>query len=186
MPWITHRYPALTAFEIIPAVLISLVVQSMISLFAAAIPVLAPAIAAARGWNAAAIALYPLIIYTTAALLSFQIPGLLWRLGGMGLSLASVAVSASALAILLSPYAAAAALAAAAIGCATSAMNPASLAPRSSDPAPLREPRALSCRSNKQACRLAACWRARSCQAWCKAPAGALPLWSSPWQERRS
>lgn len=126
MPRITHGFPAWTAFEIIPAVLISLVVQSMISLFAAAIPVLAPAIAAARGWNASAIALYPLIVYTTAILLSFRIPGLLWRLGGMGLSLTCVAVSAAALVMLLPPYAAAAGLAAAAIGCATSAMNPAS------------------------------------------------------------
>lgn len=126
MPRITQKFRAWTGFEILPAVLISLLVQTMISLFAAAIPVLAPAIAAARGWNASAIALYPTIVYVTAFLLSFQIPGLLWRVGGMGLSLACVAVSAAALAMLLPPYAATAALAAAAIGCATSAMNPAS------------------------------------------------------------
>jgi MFS family permease len=126
MPAITQRDCARTAFDVVPAVLISLIVQTAISLFAAAIPVLAPAIAAARGWNASAIALYPTIVYITAIVLSFRIPALLWRMGGMGLSLACVAISAAALLMLLPSSVAAAALAAAAIGCATSAMNPAS------------------------------------------------------------
>jgi MFS family permease len=126
MPQVMQKLCAWKSFELMPAVLISLVVQTMISLFAAGIPVLAPAIAATRGWNASVIALYPTIVYVTAILMSFQIPSLLWRMGGMGLSLACIAVSAAGMLLLLPPSAAAAALAAVAIGCATSAMNPAS------------------------------------------------------------
>jgi MFS family permease len=112
--------------DLLTAVLISLLVQATTSLFAAGIPVLAPVIAAERGWNATVIAFYPLVVYVTAFLISFQIPALLFRMGGMGLSLACVAIGAAGILLLLSPYAAAAALAAVAIGCGTGAMNPAS------------------------------------------------------------
>jgi MFS family permease len=108
------------------AVLISLAVQTTISLFAAAIPVLAPAIAAERGWDTAAIALYPMVVYITALAISFQVPALLARMGGMGLSLASVAVGGVGMLMLLPPHAPVAVLAAVAIGCTTGAMNPAS------------------------------------------------------------
>lgn len=115
-----------TYFDVLAAVFISLVVQTTMSLFAASIPVLAPAVAAERGWNPTVVALYPIVAYVTAILFSFHIPDLLFRLGGMGLSLASVLIGSAGLLLLLPPYAAAAASAAVAIGCGTAAMNPAS------------------------------------------------------------
>ena len=117
---------AWTRFDVPAAVVISLVVQTMISLFAAGIPVLAPEIAADRGWNVNVIGFYPTVVFVVAFMISFQVPNLLARIGGMGLSLACVGVSAIGVLILLSPYAVAAALAAVAIGCAAGAMNPAS------------------------------------------------------------
>jgi MFS family permease len=131
----TRKSRAATAFDVPAAVAISLVVQTMISLFAASIPVLAPDIAAERGWSTAVIALYPTVIYITAFLISFQVPELLLRLGGMGLSLACVATCAVGMPFLLPSHAAAAVLTAFAVGCATAAMNPASaqvLGPRTS------------------------------------------------------
>jgi len=126
MSRMTQQTHAGTYFDVVAAVFISLLVQTMMSLFAAGIPVLAPTIAAGRGWNATVIAFYPMFVYVTAFLISFQIPKLLFRMGGMGLSLACVAIGAAGLLLLLPPYAAAAALAAVAIGCGTAAMNPAS------------------------------------------------------------
>src|ERR1700731_5228275 len=115
-----------TYVDVPAAVLISLLVQATTSLFAAGIPVLAPVIVAEHGWNATVIAFYPPFVYVTAFLISFQIPGLLFRTGGMGLSLACVAIGAAGILLLLPPYAATAALASVAIGCGTGAMNPAS------------------------------------------------------------
>jgi len=126
MRGMTQQTRAGTYWDVPAAVLISLVVQATVSLFAAGIPVLAPVIAAERGWNATVIAFYPLVVYVTAFLISFQIPGLLFRMGGMGLSLACVAIGAAGILLLLPPYAAAAALASVAIGFGTGAMNPAS------------------------------------------------------------
>lgn len=123
------------ALEVPLAVAISLIVQTMISLFAASIPVLAPDITAERGWSTTVIALYPTVVYVTAFLISFQVPELLVRLGGMGLSLACVATCAAGMLFLLPSNTAAAALTAFAVGCATAAMNPASsqvLGPRTS------------------------------------------------------
>lgn len=115
-----------TCFDVLAAVFISLVVQMTVSLFAASVPVLAPAIAAERGWNPTVVAFYPIVVYVTALLVSFHIPALLFRMGGMGLSLASVVISGAGLLLLLLPYAAAATSASVAIGCGTAAMNPAS------------------------------------------------------------
>ena len=115
-----------TYFELLAAVFVSLVAQTMMSLFAASVPVLAPAIAAERGWSPTLIAFYPIIVYVTAFLISFHIPELLFRMGGMGLSLASLTIGGAGLLLLLPPYAAAAASASVAIGCGTAAMNPAS------------------------------------------------------------
>jgi MFS family permease len=126
MRGMTQQTRFATYCDVLAAVLISLLVQATTSLFAAGIPVLAPVIAAERGWNATVIAFYPLVVYVTAFLISFQVPGLLFRMGGMGLSLACVGIGAVGILLLLSPYAAAAALAAVAIGCGTGAMNPAS------------------------------------------------------------
>ena len=115
-----------TYVDVPAAVLISLLVQATTSLFAAGIPVLAPVIVAEHGWNATVIAFYPPVVYITAFLISFQIPRLLFRVGGMGLSLVCVAIGAAGMLLLLPPYAATAALASVAIGCGTGAMNPAS------------------------------------------------------------
>src|SRR5215469_5256238 len=97
-----------TYFDVLAAVFISLVVQMTMSLFAASVPVLAPAIAAERGWNPTIVAFYPIVVYVTAFLISFHVPGLLFRMGGMGLSLASVTLGGVGLLLLLPPYAAAA------------------------------------------------------------------------------
>jgi MFS family permease len=115
-----------TYFDVSAAVFISLVVQTTMSLFAASVPVLAPAVTAERGWNPSIIAFYPVVVYLTAFLISFQIPMLLFRMGGMGLSLASLLIGAAGLLLLLPPYVAAAASTAIAIGCGTAAMNPSS------------------------------------------------------------
>ena len=115
-----------TYFDVLAAVFISLLVQMTMSLFAASVPVLAPAVAAERGWNPTIVALYPVVVYVTAFLISFHIPELLFRMGGMGLSLASVLIGGAGLLLLLPPYAAAAVSASVAIGCGTAAMNPAS------------------------------------------------------------
>jgi MFS family permease len=116
-----------TYFEVLAAVSVSLLVQTTMSLFVASVPVLAPAIAAERGWSPTIVALYPTVVYVTAFLISFHIPELLFRMGGMGLSLASLIIGGIGLLLLLPPYAAAAASASVAIGCGTAAMNPASL-----------------------------------------------------------
>jgi MFS family permease len=115
-----------TYFDVLAAVFVSLLVQMTMSLFAASVPVLAPAVTAERGWNATIIAFYPIVVYVTAFLISFHIPTLLYRIGGMGLSLASVMIGVAGLLLLLPPHAAAAASASIAIGCGTAAMNPAS------------------------------------------------------------
>jgi len=90
-------------FDVLAAVFISLLVQMTISLFAASVPVLAPAVAAERGWNPTVVAFYPVVVYVTAFLISFEVPRLLFRMGGMGLSLASVTLSGAALLFLLPP-----------------------------------------------------------------------------------
>src|SRR5215472_5915534 len=115
-----------TYFDVLAAVFISLLVQMTMSLFAASIPVLAPAVAAERGWSPTLIAFYPIVVYVTAFLISFHIPELLFRLGGMGLSLVSLMIGGAGLLLLLPPFAAAAVSASVAIGCGTAAMNPAS------------------------------------------------------------
>src|SRR5215469_18241792 len=97
-----------TYFDVLAAVFISLAVQMMMSLFEASIPVLALVIAAERGWNPIIVSFYPIVVYVTAFLISFHVPGLLFRIGGVGLSLASVTLGGVGLLLLLPPYAAAA------------------------------------------------------------------------------
>jgi MFS family permease len=115
-----------TYFDVLAAVFISLLVQMTMSLFAASVPVLAPAVAAERGWSPTLIAFYPIVVFVTAFLISFHIPELLFRMGGMGLMLVSLMIGGAGLLLLLPPYAAAAVSASVAIGCGTAAMNPAS------------------------------------------------------------
>ena len=117
---------AFARFDVPAAVALSLTVQTTISLFSACIPVLAPNIAADRGWNVTLIALYPTIVFSVAFLISFKVPNLLKRMGGMGLSLACLALCAVGLLCLLSPSIALTAAAPVAIGCALASMNPAS------------------------------------------------------------
>ncbi len=126
MPRTLQPVRAGTHFDLPAAVFISLIVQMTMSLFAASVPVLAPAIAAERGWGPTIVAFYPIVVYVTAFLISFHVPALLFRMGGMGLSLASVMIGGVGLLLLLPPYAATAASASVAIGCGTAAMNPAS------------------------------------------------------------
>ena len=111
---------------LVAAIAATLLVQSIISLLAASIPVLTPEIAADRGWNATFIALYPALVLTTAFLISFQIPFLLTRLGGMGLGLACIGVSAIGLLCVTSPMLGLVIISPIAIGMAAGAMNPAS------------------------------------------------------------
>jgi len=121
-----ETYAKASRYEIPAAVAISLAVQTMISLYASGIPVLAPAIAADRGWSVTSIGLYPTVVFIVAFLISFQVPDLLGRIGGMGLGLACIGASAIGMLFLLSPYVALLVLAPVLIGCATGAMNPAS------------------------------------------------------------
>src|SRR5215831_7922194 len=112
--------------EIPTAVGITLVVQTVISLIAASIPVLAPEIAADGGWSADLIAFYGPILYLAAFFFSFQVPNILTRIGGMGLGLGCIALSVAGLLCLLPMNLMAAAAAPLAIGAANGGMNPAS------------------------------------------------------------
>jgi MFS family permease len=119
-------YAKWSRYEIPAALAVSLAVQTLISLYASGVPVLAPAIAADRGWNVTVVGLYPTVVFIVAFLISFQVPDLLVRIGGMGLGLACIGVSAIGMLFLLSPDVALLVLAPVLIGCATGAMNPAS------------------------------------------------------------
>lgn len=115
------------------AIGVTLLVQSIISLLSASIPVLGPAIAADRGWNVTVIAFYPTLALATAFIISFQIPTLIMRLGGMGLSLSCIGVSAIGILCATSPALELVVVSPIAIGMAAGAMNPASsqvLSPR--------------------------------------------------------
>jgi len=117
------------------AVAVTLIVQMGISLLSAATPILAPTIAADRGWNVTLVALYPTAVYATAFLVSFQVPAILSRIGGMGLILVCLAVSALGILGLLSSSLMLIAAVPLSLGFALGAMNPASsqiLGPRMS------------------------------------------------------
>lgn len=111
----------------VPIVLaLTLLVQTLVSLLAASVAVLAPAIARGRGWDPSLVALYAPLLYVGAFSVSFQVPRLLGGLGGMGVALVAVTAGASGLACLLSPRPAMAILAALLIGIGYGAMTPAS------------------------------------------------------------
>ncbi len=112
--------------EVPLAVGLSLIVQTTIALLAACVPVLAPAIAADTGWNVNLITFYGPILYLAAFFFSFQVPNILRRVGGMGLSLICVGLSGVGLALLLPMNLALAGLAPLALGAANGGMNPAS------------------------------------------------------------
>jgi MFS family permease len=113
-------------FDVQLAVALSLIVQTAASLLAACVPVLAPDVAATRGWDVTLVAFYPTVLYATAFFVSFKVPQLLKRLGGMGLSVTCLAVTAVGLLCLLSPRLALIAGAPLAAGFASASMNPAS------------------------------------------------------------
>lgn len=122
-------------FDITLAVAITLVVQVVISLLGACAPVLAPEIARERGWNVTMIAFYPALMCISLFWISFYVPGLLARMGGMGLGLACIVISAVGLLGLLAPTLSLVALVPLAIGLASGCMTPASaqvLGPRTS------------------------------------------------------
>ena len=122
-------------FDVLAVVAIALIVQTAISLLAASTPVLASEIAKERAWNVTLIAFYPTIVCITQFFISFQVPSLLRRFGGMGLSLVCIIFSASRLLCLLVPSLGIVAVAPFAIGLAAGSMNPASaqvLGPRTS------------------------------------------------------
>ncbi|HXZ00021.1 MAG TPA: MFS transporter [Stellaceae bacterium] len=126
---------AVRHLEVPAAVTTTFILQAMISLMAACIPIFAPEIALARGWNVTLVAFYPAIVFSVAFLISFIVPNLLGRLGGMGLTLACVATSAFGLLCLLPSSIVLVVVAPLAIGAATGAMNPATaqiLGPRTS------------------------------------------------------
>lgn len=108
------------------ALLVTLLAQTAMSLLAASVAVLAPAIAAGRGWNLALIALYAPLLYVAAFSINFTVPWLLNRLGGIGLALGSIVLGALGLSCLLFPLPLMAVLAALLIGMGYGAMTPAS------------------------------------------------------------
>ena len=108
------------------ALVITLLAQTAVSLLAASVAVLAPAISYEREWNLSFVALYAPLLYVGAFSISFRIPWLLSKLGGMGLALGAVLVDALGLACLLSPRPPMAVLAALFIGVGYGAMTPAS------------------------------------------------------------
>jgi MFS family permease len=117
------------------AIAISLIVQTTISLNIASVPVLAPALAAARNWNIGLIAFYAPLLCVSGLISSFTVPKLLQILGGMGLSLWCLAATAIGLLCLLLPSPLLVAAAPLIIGFGYGAMNSASsqiLGPRSS------------------------------------------------------
>jgi len=108
------------------ALAITLLVQTAVSLLAASVAVLAPAISYQRQWNLSFVALYAPLLYVGAFSISFRIPCLLSKLGGMGLALGAVLANALGLACLLAPWPLMAILAAILIGVGYGAMTPAS------------------------------------------------------------
>jgi MFS family permease len=116
------------------AVAITLMIQTTISLLGAAAPVLAPMIAADRNLNASIIMFYSPLICIAAFVMNFLVPGLLYRVGGMGLSLICLTLSALGLLCLLPSGTAVLVAVPVLIGLSSGAMNPASsqiLGPRS-------------------------------------------------------
>jgi MFS family permease len=127
--------PASKSYDVLAAVALSLCVQTFISLLAGCVPVLAPEIAKAHGWNVNVITFYPVILYLAAFLISFYVPHLLGWFGGMGLSVLCLLISAVGLLGFLAPNLAVAAAGAVIFGFTNGAMNPASsqvLGPRTS------------------------------------------------------
>jgi MFS family permease len=112
--------------EVVGATSLSLLVQTFVSMLLTSVPVLAPLIAADRGWKVTAVALFPSILFATAFVASFGVPRMLGALGGMGLSVACLAASAIGLLCLLSPIVPVVAATPVALGVAAASINPAS------------------------------------------------------------
>ncbi len=116
----------LRRWDVQMAVALTLIVQMAISLMFASTPILAPAIAAERNWSVTVIALYPIAVYGTAFLVSFIIPGILFRVGGMGMAVACLMMCALGIPCLLSPSPYLILAAPILLGFAVGGMNPAS------------------------------------------------------------
>jgi len=113
-------------FDLQLAVTLSLLLQTLVSLIVACIPIVAPAVASDRGWSVRLVTLYPTILYIAAFFVSFGVPHLLRVMGGMGLSVGCLTLSAVGLLCLLSPEIALVAGVSLTAGIATASMNPAS------------------------------------------------------------
>lgn len=111
--------------EIAAAVLITLLVQTAISMVAACIPLLAPMIAEARGWTIELITFYAPLVYCVAFTVNFAGPRLIARFGGMGVNLICVASGAAGLACTLFHSVILFAFSTLGIGLAVGMMNPA-------------------------------------------------------------
>jgi MFS family permease len=118
--------PFFARFEIPAAVASSLLVQTVNSLLAASIPILAPQIAVDSGWSVDLIMFYGPILYVAALGFNFQVPNILRHTGGMGLGLICVVLSVVGLLCLLPLSSVFAVVAPMWIGAANAGMNPAS------------------------------------------------------------
>lgn len=118
--------PVVRRRDVAVVLALTLLAQTTVSLLAASVAVLAPAIAQARAWNLSLIALYAPLLYVGAFSISFRVPWLLSRLGGMGVALGAIAAGAAGLACLLSPLPAMAVVGGLLIGASYGSMTPAS------------------------------------------------------------
>lgn len=117
-------------------VALALTIQTIVSLFAAATPVLAPAILADRGWAGAALAFYPALIGLTQFAVSFIVPRLLSLFGGFLVCVLCLLLCAAGLVWTLVPNILLVALTPLLMGAALGSMNPASselLGPRTTN-----------------------------------------------------
>jgi MFS family permease len=111
--------------DVVVALAITLLLQTMLSLLATTVAVLAPVIAYERGWNLSLIAIYAPLLYVGAISICFLVPWLLGKLNGMGVALGAVAADVLGLSCLLSPWPAMAILAALFMGIGFGAITPA-------------------------------------------------------------
>ena len=94
-------------FDVLAAVFVSLLSRRQCHCWRRAFPYWRPRSLSSEH-RMAIVAFYPIGVYVTAVLISFHIPKLLFRMGGMGLSIASILIGSAGLLLLLPPYAAAA------------------------------------------------------------------------------
>jgi predicted MFS family arabinose efflux permease len=122
-PGSSHALPAVApnqkrALGMLPALGLTFLVQAIVTLLAAAVPVLAPMLAEQHGWSLALLGLYPSLVYAGTFAGSLAAAALLRRHGAFAVSLGCVAVGSVGLLGMLPGSLALAALAAFGIGAA--------------------------------------------------------------------